>query len=98
MAVASPSRRRPSLPEGAGDRRVWLAAGISGAIVAIVLLTYLAWPRDYLTGTNNTVSRIIAGAATDGQRYCVNGQTLPKGTGVIQLTAGTQDARPPRSV
>ena len=97
MALASEQRKSapPSAPR-LGDRRVWVAAGASGAIVALILLAWLAWPRDYYTGTNNTVARIVAGVAQDGQRYCLLGQTVPAGTGRIQLVGGsvTVDTQP----
>jgi hypothetical protein len=75
---------------------VWVAAGTSGALVALILLAWLAWPRDYYTGTNNTVARIVAGVATDGQRYCLLGQSLPAGTGQIRLFGGTMGPQAPQ--
>jgi 4-amino-4-deoxy-L-arabinose transferase-like glycosyltransferase len=98
MAVATESRRRVSLPPALGDRRVLLAASASALVVLAALLTWLAWPRDYLTGTNNTVGRIVAGQAANGQRFCVLGQTLPAGTGRIRFVGGGLEATTPTSV
>src|ERR1700754_3840419 len=98
MAVATESRRRASLSPALGDRRVLLAAGVSGLVVFLALLTWLAVPRDYLTGTNNTVGRIVAGQATEGQRFCLLGQTLPAGPGQIRFVGGSLTPAAPTTV
>jgi hypothetical protein len=69
----------------AGDPRVWRGA----AAVAVPLLTliafYLAWPRDYYTGTNSVEAFSYIANTVPGEPVCVPELQIPAGTGRIRL-------------
>lgn len=88
--------RRRSLPSWAGEARVWAVAGAAGLVVLVALLTYLAVPRDYYTGTNSVTTRSIVIDLPTGQQLCVRGLTVPAGTGRIRFSSGTQGQAPQR--
>ncbi|MDA0171524.1 DUF2142 domain-containing protein [Solirubrobacter taibaiensis] len=96
MARVAPTRRR-SLPDWAGDARVWAVAGAAGALVLVALLAYLLVPRDFYTGTNSVTTRSIVVELAGGQEVCVRGLTIPAGTGQVRLSAGASHD-PARSV
>jgi 4-amino-4-deoxy-L-arabinose transferase-like glycosyltransferase len=88
VALAASTRRRVTLPDYAGDVRVWAVAAAAGGVIVVALFAYALVPRDYFTGTNSLTSRSIVADLTSGQRLCVRGLTVPAGTGQVRFKGG----------
>lgn len=70
----------------AGDRRVWVAAGLLGLPLALLILIWCLVPRDYLTGTNSVNVYTYVALAPPHQSLCVSGLRLPRGTERVALS------------
>ena len=93
MAAAPPRTRRARgarVPRPrAGDRRVWRAAAVAGAVWLVAVAVYVLVPREVYTGTNSVGPRTPVAELAAGDELCVPGQQLPAGTGRLHFWAGT---------
>ncbi|MEI7626487.1 MAG: hypothetical protein WCK06_10130 [Actinomycetota bacterium] len=78
-----------------GDRRVWKFGGGALALLLLVMLVYLAVPRQAFTGSNSVAARDAIVVVGSGQRFCAFGQRIPAGTGRIQFSFDTREASTP---
>lgn len=78
-----------------GDRRVWIAAGLVLGIVLLVLLGYLAVPRERFTGSNSTAARDAIAVVNAGQKICAGDVVIPAGTGQVRFAFDTRDSPTP---
>lgn len=69
-----------------GDARlIWRAAGAVALVLCLVLGFHLLRPQEQLTGTNQAGSSGPVIHVDGGQEMCVEGLTLPPGTGRVLL-------------
>jgi hypothetical protein len=69
----------------AGDTRVWRGAAAVAVPLLALIAFYLAWPRDYYTGTNSVEAFSYITNTVPGEPVCVPGLQIPAGTGRIRL-------------
>lgn len=78
-----------------GQRPVWVAAGVVLGAVVVVLLVYLAVPRERFTGSNSTAARDAIAVVDGGQRVCVPRAAIPADTGQVRLAFDTRESPTP---
>ncbi len=85
----APARRaaRAAAIVFAGERRVWLVAGLCALPLLGLIAFYMLRPIDYDTGSNNVeVSNYVAPVAP-GQALCLPGLEIPPGTARLRFIA-----------
>lgn len=78
-----------------GERSIWVAGGIVLSAIVLVLLAYLAVPREAFTGSNSTAARDAIAVVGAGQRICAYGVQLPARTGQVQFAFDSGDSPSP---
>ena len=69
----------------AGDGRVWRAAALVAAPLALLAAVWCLIPRDYFTGTDNVETLTFIAPVARGEQLCVPGLRLPAGTARIRM-------------
>ena len=76
-----------------GDRWVWRAAGVVGALMLLVIAIEMVKPRDVLLGTSSTRAQQPITFTTLDQELCVPA-VLPGGAGRVEVMISTAVPRP----
>lgn len=78
-----------------GDRRVWVAAGITGLVFAILILAGMAQGREPYTGSNSVYPRDALAIVPARSEVCVERVRIPSGTGRVRVALDTRGAAQP---
>ena len=78
-----------------GERSVWIAGSAILTLITLVLIAFLAVPRETFTGSNSVAARDAIAVVNGGQRICSYRVAIPARTGQLRFSFDTREAATP---